>query len=108
MVARTGRVGERYFLRLQLAVEYRCGSNFGPVVIFGLDPEDRDNRDAMLSRGSARQLNRGDGFEDRIERPAERAGLLPGDNRHRIVVGKQGGGGECFWGSTASHELLVQ
>ena len=70
-------------------VEHRTARDFVPVVILCIHPEHRDGLDPMLARDGARQLHRGDGFEQREERPAERAGLLAGDDCDGAGIGER-------------------
>jgi hypothetical protein len=64
-------------------------------VIFRVHPEHRDRRDAVLGLDAARQLNRRDGFEQRVERPAKQPGLLTGDDGHRRWLAQPLRGREC-------------
>ncbi len=77
-------------------------------MVFGLDPEDGNDRDAVLSGSSSRQLNGGDGLEHGVERASEGPGLLPGDDSDGAVVLERGGGGKRFRRGAAAHELRAQ
>ena len=68
------RKGDR--VRLEARIEHRTACDFLPVVILGVDPENRDDVCLLLPAGLARELNRGDGLEQREQGAAERAGLL--------------------------------
>jgi hypothetical protein len=57
-----GRGGQRQRARRQLAVEHRTRSDFLPVVVFRIDPEDGDCRHLMVARDLFRQFQRGDGL----------------------------------------------
>ena len=46
-LARTLHVGQRDGAGLELGIEHRTAPHFLPVVILGVDPEDRDHWDAV-------------------------------------------------------------
>src|SRR5207244_4978411 len=54
-IARSTGKGDRSWRHL--GVEHRTRSNFVPVVIFGLNPEDRDRGDAVLARDLLSELD---------------------------------------------------
>ena len=74
--------------RLELIVEHRAASDLVPIVVFRLDPEDRDGRHMVLPRHLFGQLERGQGLQQREERTAEQTCLLAGDDRHGAGVGQ--------------------
>ena len=90
---------QRDRVRLEARIEHRTARDLIPVVIFGIDPEDRNDVGLMIVRGPAGELDGGDGFQQREERAAEGPRLLPGKNRDRSGVGEflrgfaSGGGG---------------
>ena len=61
--------------------------DFGEVVIFGREPEDGDGADAAL-RERPGEFDGGERFEDRIERSAEEADLLAGDDGDGVGLGE--------------------
>ena len=85
-IAGAFRIRERERLRLKLRIEHRTAPHLFPVVILGVDPEDRHYRNGVLCRRPFAELDRGDGLEEGEERTAECARLLSGrdDNRARI------------------------
>ena len=85
--ARPGR--QRHALRRQLVVEHRTRPDFLPVVILGVDPEDRNGGYVVIARHLIGQLDRGQRLEQREERTAEEPGLLSGDDGDRARVGEQ-------------------
>src|SRR5262249_61800527 len=87
--------------RLELGVEHRTASDLFPVVLLRLDPEERNRGSALLALGPARELKRADRLEQRIERSAEGAGLLAGDDRDRSRIGETPGGGAGRGGRAA-------
>ena len=70
-------------LRRQLGVEHRTPGDLVPVVILGVDPEHRHRGDAVRRLDRARQLDGGQGLEQREDGAAEGAGLLAGGDRPR-------------------------
>ena len=74
-------LGQRDRVRLEAWVEPRTAGDFLPVVIFGVDPEHRNDFCLLFACGVAGQLDGGDGLEQREERSAEGAGLLSGEDR---------------------------
>ena len=74
--------GKRFHLR----IEHAARLDLVPVVIFGVDPEDRDGRDAMFGLHLLGESERGERFQKREERPAEQSGLLPCDNGNRLRI----------------------
>ena len=77
------RGGQRHRARRQLLVEHRTRSDFVPVVIFGVDPEDGDGRHLVIARHLFGELQRGERLEQREQRSAEEARLLAGDESRR-------------------------
>ena len=71
----------------ELPVEDRCRSHFVPVVIFGVDPEDRHRRHLVLAGNLVGQLQRGQRLEQREQRAAKETRLLAGDDRDGRGVG---------------------
>ena len=57
-------------------------------MILGVHPEDRDRGHALFLLGAPRELNRGDRLQQREQRSAEHARLLPGDDGDRRGVGE--------------------
>ena len=72
--------------RLELIVEHGAAADLVPIVIFRLDPEDRDGRHVVLSRDLVGQLDRRERLHQREQRAAEETGLLAGDDRHGAGV----------------------
>ena len=60
-------------------------------MILGVDPEHRNDGHAVLARHLLGELHRRQGLEEREERPAEKAGLLPGDDDDGLRIGEAGG-----------------
>ena len=56
------------------------GADLVPVVILGIDPEDRDARNLMVARDLSRELERRQRLEQGEHRTAEQSGLLTGDD----------------------------
>ena len=79
---------QRDRVRLEARIEHRTARDLIPVVIFAIDPEDRNDVGLMIVRGPAGELDGGDGFQQREERAAEGPRLLPGKNRDRSGVGE--------------------
>ena len=75
--------GQRDGARRQRLVEDRARPDLVPVVIFRVDPEDRDRGHAVLARDLLGELERRQRLEQRVERPAEEPGLLAGDDGDR-------------------------
>ena len=76
--------------RRVVAVEHRAGRDLVPVVILGVDPEDRHHRHAVLAADTAlRQPDRRERLQQRVERAAEEPGLLAGDDRHGAGIGQR-------------------
>ena len=69
-------------------IEHRTARDLIPVVIFAIDPEDRNDVGLMIVSGPAGELDGGDGLQQREERAAEDPRLLPGQNRDRSGVGE--------------------
>ena len=91
-MAGAGQIGELDGPRRQVGVEHRTAVHLGPVVIFGVDPEHRHDRDAVIARHLRGELHRRQRLQQREQRSAERARLLPGDHDARGGVGQPGGG----------------
>ncbi len=72
----------------QIAVEEGARPDFLPVVVFGVDPEDRDGRDIVIARDLIGELQRRQRLEQREHGPAKQTGLLAGENRDRTRVRK--------------------
>ena len=70
-------------------VEHRTRSHFLPVVILGVDPEDRDRRHLVVARDLLGELERRERLEQREQRAAEEARLLAGDDGDGAAVGEQ-------------------
>ena len=66
---------------LEVAGEDGARTHFVPVVVFGFDPEDRHGGHPVPPRDLVGELERRDGFEQRVDRPAEEARLLAGQHR---------------------------
>ena len=62
-------------------------------MIFGIDPEHGDGRDAVGRLDRPRQLDGGQGLEQREDRTAEGAGLLAGGDDHGAWIGQPRGVG---------------
>ncbi len=95
----------RHRPRLQLRVEDGDAGDLLPVVILGGDPEDRHDRRAERLRRTARQLNRADRLQNRVERSAEYPGLLAGDDGDGFGLGEKSGSGLCGLGCLAASLL---
>ncbi len=76
------RTGERHGVGVESLVEHGTARHFFPVVILGIHPEERDDGHAESRLGAPRQLQAGQGLEEREQRPAECSGLLPRDHGH--------------------------
>ena len=63
-------------------------------MILAVDPEDGDGRHVVLVAHALGEADRGDRLQQREERSAEEAGLLPGDDGDRSRVAQLLGGGE--------------
>ena len=74
--------------RLHLGIEHAARLDLVPVVIFGIDPEHRDRRHAVLGSHLLGQPNRGERFQQREEWSAEETGLLPGDDGNGLRIAK--------------------
>ena len=72
-------------------------SHFVPIVVFGFDPEDRDRGHAVPARYLVGELERRDGFEQRVDRTAEEARLLAGQHGHGRGVGEPIGRRATAW-----------
>ena len=88
MRARAGRRRQRHLGDVEVRVERRGGPNLFPVVILGVHPEDGHDRHVVLGLNATRELDRRDGLQDGVERPAERAGLLAGHDGDARRVGE--------------------
>jgi hypothetical protein len=77
-------------------------------VVLGLHPEDRDGRHVLFALGLARQLQRGQRFQQRVHRAAEDAGLLAGDDGDGGGIGEAGRGGARGGGRAAMLLLSPQ
>ena len=71
-------------------------------MILGIDPEDRHDRRAERLRRTARQLNGGDRLQNGVERTAEHAGLLAGDDGDGLGIGEKSGSGLRGLGGVAA------
>jgi hypothetical protein len=58
-------------------------------VVLGVDPEHRHGADAARGGDVAGQLDRRDGLVERVQRPAEHAGLLAGHDGDGVALGKE-------------------
>ena len=67
----------------KVSVEDRTRSDLFPVVIFRVDPENGDGGNLMIARDLVGELERGDGLQQREQRPAEEPRLLAGDDCNR-------------------------
>ena len=79
---------QRDRVRLEARIEHRTARDLIPVVIFGIDPENRNDVGLMIASGPAGELDGGDGLQQREERAAEGPRLLPGQDRDRSGVGE--------------------
>ena len=73
---------------VQVAVEHAARSDFVPVVIFRIDPEHRDRRDAVVFCNALGQLNRCQRLEQCEQRTAKESRLLACDNRDAFRITK--------------------
>jgi hypothetical protein len=87
-----GQIRKPHRGRRELAVEHRTSAHFRPIVILGINPEHRHDRDAMFLRYLRRQLHRGDGFQQGEQRAPEQTSLLTGDDHPGRGVGQAGRG----------------
>ena len=85
--------------------EHAGRSHFLPVVVLGVHPEDRDGGHAVLLADAARQLKGRDRLEQGVERAAEEARLLAGDDADGGGIGELGGRALRFRGRPALLEL---
>jgi len=81
-------VRERDRLRLEVGIEDGRAADFFPVVVFRVDPEDGDRGHAELFGGALRELQRADRLQQREQRSAKDARLLPGRDRDRASIGE--------------------
>ena len=89
---RAGDIRQRYPMKGKIRIEDVGGTDFVPVVIFLVHPEQRHRGHAVLLADPGGQLDRGDGFQDGVEGAAEETCLLAGDHRHGPRVLQLGGG----------------
>ena len=71
--------------RLHVRIEHAARLDLVPVVIFGVDPEHRDRRHAVLGPHLLGESNRGQRFQQREEWSAEETGLLAGDDGNGLA-----------------------
>ncbi len=57
-------------------------------MIFGFYPEHRDGAHLVFARYALGQLDRTEGFQERVERTAEEPRLLAGDHHQRVGLGE--------------------
>jgi hypothetical protein len=88
-----------------LGVQHGARSDLLPVVVLRFHPEDRDGRNAVVGGHLCGQSHRGQRLQQRVERAAEQARLLPGDHRDRGRVGQARSGGPSL-GRRATTILL--
>ena len=62
-----------------------------PVVVLGVDPEDRDRRHVVPRPHAFGELDRRDGLQQREQRSAEESRLLAGDDRDGLRMAKLSG-----------------
>ena len=110
------RLGQRDGPRLELAIEHGAAPHLVPVVILGIDPEDRDGRDAVRRGSLARELDGRDCLQQREERSAEGTGLLARDDGDGVGVcqlcrsgagGRRGAAMRLLGGDDGRHGLPV-
>ena len=75
-----------------VGVEHAAGPDLVEIVVFRVDPEDRDRGDAEVALDASGQPDRGDRLQERIQRPSEEARLLARDHRDRPGVVETRGG----------------
>ena len=80
-LARTLHVGQRDGAGLELGIEHRTAPHFLPIVILGVDPEDRDCWDVLPFGSDVSEAQRRERLQEREQRSAERSGLLTRDDR---------------------------
>ncbi len=73
---------------VEVGVEHAAAPHFLPVVILGVDPEDRHRGHLVLLLDLLRQRDRRDRLEQRVDRPAEQSGLLAGDDGDGFRIGE--------------------
>ena len=78
--AGAGGIGQLHIGDGELAVEDARGLDLVPVVIFDVHPEHRHGGHVMFALYLPGELDRRHGLQDRVERPAEDAGLLARDD----------------------------
>ena len=71
-------------------------------MVFGVDPEDGDDRDAVLGADLVREAQRRQCLEQREERTTKQSRLLTSDDRDRARVPQQGRRGKCLRGRTST------
>ncbi len=74
--------------RFHLRIEHAARLDLVPVVIFGVDPEHRDGRDAVFGFHLLSESKRSERLEKREEWSAEQSGLLSGDDRDGLRITK--------------------
>ena len=74
--------------RLHVRIEHAARLDLVPVVIFGVDPEHRDRRHAVLGWYLLGESKRGQRFQEREEWSAEETGLLTRDNGNGLRIAK--------------------
>ena len=94
-VARTVGRRRRHLTERVVTGKDVATGDLGPVVVLGVDPEDRDHRHALLPADARGQPEGGDGLEQCVKRAAEQAGLLTGHDSHGGRIGQALGGGSC-------------
>ena len=85
-------VGRGHRVGRLVVVEHRAAAHFLPVVVLGIDPEDRHGGHAVRGGDVAGQLDGGNRLVQRVERPAEEPGLLAGEHGHGGRSFEGGGG----------------
>ena len=92
-------------VRLEVVVEDLAGADLVEVVVLGVHPEDRHRRHPVLGLHAPREGDGGERLEQRVERPAEQAGLLAGEDRDRARRPETLRGGQRGRGRPASPQL---
>ena len=92
---------------VQVAVEHAARSNFVPVVIFRVDPEHRDRRDAVVRCNALCQLNRRQRLEQREQRTAKESCLLACDDRDAFRIAQPPGGSNGVRGGVPASLLRL-
>ena len=73
---------------VEIAGQKAARTDFIPVVILGVDPEDGHDGHTLIARDAGGECECRDGFEQGVDRAAEQACLLARDNGDRLQICK--------------------